>query len=160
MSTYEPSEALMRNHVYGAMAHDCPWLLMVLSSCSWFLMSLYEGCWCRGTGTMLISINGCWWAPMSTQELGSKHQEHLSALMSAYRHFSALISTHEQGAMSPLSLISAREHSWTLINGIRSIHEHLWCNCPMLMTAHKCLWVLMSAHGRSWSTLSAYCLIQ
>ena len=53
-------------------------------------------------------------------------------------------------ALAPISLISAHEHSWTLINGIRSIHEHLWGHCPIL----KCLWVLMSAHGRSGLILS------
>ena len=155
----------MSIHKYGAMAKwalksndECPWphgtMLMTAfelswvviapwpqaHECSWTLMSAQ---WQSGTlmvalGCLLVpmSANGCSWVPMIAHEkqLGEAMNTHELGAMEQWALKGAKRS-HEQGAMEP----------WVLI----ITYECSLCHSTILMSAHKCSWVHMSAFKSS-----------
>ena len=90
MRTHEHLWALRSTHEESCVWGNGSWLPMIahgaMSSCSWFLMSLYEGCWCHGTGTMLMSIDGCSWVLMNAHEHPWALRSLAQSTKSTYQH--------------------------------------------------------------------------
>ena len=60
------------------------------------------------------------------------------------------MSTHEHGAMAPTALMSTNEHLWAWRHGAFTTHSALAPYLSVLISVHKGLCMLMSAHACSW----------
>ena len=67
------------------------------------------------------------------------------AFMSIHEHSHVAISTQEHGTIVPKSIMRANEHSWAWHHGTITTHSALAQYFSVLMSAHKCSWVLLSA---------------
>ena len=132
LSAHECSRVLMSAHCAMApcsrmcmIDHDCLRALKGAHDRTLVLMCVH--------GAMIISVEGCSWALMSTK--------------STTEHSSVLISTIEHGANAWWALVSPCEHSSALV----STHEHSSALiAPWQHTlVQKGSWVLMSAQDCS-----------
>ena len=106
-------------------AQKSPWALIIAHVCSWHHA--------HACSRLLMSIHEFSWA-----------------LMSSHEHSWALC----YGAMAPTALMSIHERSWVWRHDAVTTHNALAQYLSVLMSAHKCSWVLLSDPEYSWVILS------
>ena len=110
---------------------------------------------------VLMSAQKSPWALIIAHVCSWHHTHACSRLLMSIHEFSwALISSHEHSwalccsAMAPTALVNVHERSWVWRHGAMITHNALAQYLSVLMSAHKCSWVLLSDPEYSWVILS------